>query len=258
MLTCASAQVVIGDIDYENDHAILSLINPSSNKEKAKGLMLPIVDSISLLPLYDATQPDFFKDDPSMEGMIMYVKENETVMVYDGEKWKTTLYHSYTPKTRASMQPGTSIDVVCVLVVCNTASVPFHNYSESDIDELEIIDPKGEGDTFSNFTIKEKGIYKVMVSLGIKTSGLHVSSPLLAFVAKKADYVIATKDVPIADALLIHAGANRVGVMEFMAMFDEGDVLSLDVKGAVSIATVADVYTIVPGERTYIQIEKID
>ncbi|WP_154662304.1 hypothetical protein [Vaginella massiliensis] len=46
--------------------------------------------------------------------------------------------------------------------------------------------------------------------------------------------------------------------MEFIAMFDEGDVLSLDVKGAVSIATVADVYTIVPGERSYIQIEKID
>lgn len=254
----ASAQVVISESDYSNDHAILSLVNPSSTEQKAKGLRMPTVDDITQLPLYDASEHDLYTDDPTMEGMVMYVKELEAVMVYDGEKWKTSLDHSYTPRTRVSMQPGTTVNVGCLLVGCTADLVPFNLYdNELDIDELGIVDPKGEGQSFSNFTFREKGFYRVRVSLGISTSGLHVSSPLLSFRAKKAEYLIATKDVPIADAILIHAGANRVGVMEFMAMFDEGDVLSLEIKGAVSILTVTDVYKVVAGERSFMQIEKL-
>ncbi|OFM82635.1 hypothetical protein [Weeksella sp. HMSC059D05] len=263
----ASAQVVISESDYTNDHAILSLVNPSSNEHKAKGLMLPLVDDITQLPLYDANEHDLYTDDPTMEGMVMYVKEKEAVMVYDGEKWKTALDQSRVPYTRASLDPNAEKNprLACVVAGCGSATTPFGLYSSDfDVDELGIISPIGEIDdeneeeyTYSNFTMKERGFYRIFVSLGMKTSGLHVSTPILSYRAKKNDFILTRREVPIATAILIHAGANRVGTMEFVGFFDAGDTLTLQVTGAVSLLTVADVYEVIPGDQSFIKIEKL-
>ncbi|MFV0198731.1 hypothetical protein OBK01_11025 [Empedobacter falsenii] len=267
LATNSQAQVVVGNPAYENDHALLSLINPSTNPNEAKGLMMPLVDDITQLPLYDANEHDLYTDDPTMEGMVMYVKDQEIIMVYDGEKWKATLDQSDLPYTRASLNLNAPSNpkVVCVLAGCGSATTPFGLYSpDFDVDELGIITQTGqisdqdpEEDTYSNFTIQEKGFYRVFVSLGMKTSGLHVSAPILSYRAKKNDFYLTRKEVPIVDAILIHAGANRVGTMEFVGFFDAGDKLTIQVTGAVSLLTVADTYEVVPGDKSFIKIEKL-
>ena len=69
----------------------------------------------------------------------------------------------------------------------------------------------------------------------------------------KNDNLITRNDIYSNEAILITAGANRVGTMEFLAMFDRGDKLKIQVSGGVFILTVADVYKIVPTYETFIR-----
>lgn len=259
----AFSQVIVGSDTNPSPNSIFSIVNKEDNAAQAKGMMIPTVNNETELPLYDASQPDHFANDPSMQGMISYRKDIKRVVVYDGEKWKPTFYESGGRTTRASMNPATPEaefpSVTCVLIGCGDKDVPFgfHDTAQ-DGDKLGIIDPQGTVNTdFSNFTFKESGFYRILISLKVKTSGIHVSPPTISFRALKNGNVLARNDVPLNEAILITAGANRVGTMEFLSMFDKGDKLKVQVSGGVSILTVADVYKIVPTDGTFISIEKL-
>ncbi|WP_412850262.1 hypothetical protein ACL0VS_10350 [Chryseobacterium sp. PMSZPI] len=259
----AFSQVIVGSSVNPSPNSMFSIVNKEDNAAKSKGLMIPSVATEKDLPLYNASQPDHFTDDPSMEGMIMYQKDIKRTVVYDGGKWKPTFYENGGRTTRASMNPATAEgdfpSVACILIGCGEKDVPFGFYNTTlDGDRLGILDPQGiVNNNFNNFTFQESGFYKVLISLKVKTSGLHVSPPTISFRALKNGNILARNDVALNEAILITAGANRVGTMEFMAMFDKGDQLKVQVSGGVSILTVADVYKIVPTDGTFISIEKL-
>lgn len=257
------SQVTIGSAASPSPNSMFSVVNKEDNAAQSKGMMIPTVNNETELPLYNASQSTRFDKDPSMQGMIMYRKDIQRVVVYDGEQWKPTFYESGGRTTRASMNPATPESdlpsVGCILIGCGEKDVPFGFYNNIlDGDKLGIIDPHGTVNSdFSNFTFKESGFYKILISLKVKTSGLHVSPPVISFRALKNGAILARNDVPLNEAILITAGANRVGTMEFLAMFDKGDKLKVQVSGGVSILTVADVYKIVPTDGTFISIEKL-
>lgn len=259
----AFSQVTIGSAASPSPNSMFSVVNKEDNAAQSKGMMIPTVNNETELPLYNASQSTRFDKDPSMQGMIMYRKDIHRVVVYDGEQWKPTFYESGGRTTRASMNPATPESdlpsVGCILIGCGEKDVPFGFYNNIlDGDKLGIIDPHGTVNSdFSNFTFKESGFYKILISLKVKTSGLHVSPPVISFRALKNGAILARNDVPLNEAILITAGANRVGTMEFLAMFDKGDKLKVQVSGGVSILTVADVYKIVPTDGTFISIEKL-
>lgn len=257
------SQVTVGSHASPSTNAMFSVVNKEDNATNSKGMMIPTVNDETELPLYNASQPDHFNDDSTMQGMIFYKKDIKRVVVYDGEKWKPTFYESGGKTTRASMNPSMAESnfpsVTCVLIGCGEKDVPFGFYdSTQDTDKLGIINPQGiVNSNFNNFTFKESGFYKILISLKVKTSGVHVSPPTISFRALKNGNVLARNDVPLNEAILITAGANRVGTMEFLSMFDKGDQLKVQVSGGVSILTVADVYKIVPTDGTFISIEKL-
>lgn len=257
------SQVTVGSHASPSTNAMFSVVNKEDNATNSKGMMIPTVNDETELPLYNASQPDHFNDDSSMQGMILYKKDIKRVVVYDGKKWKPTFYESGGKTTRASMNPSMAESnfpsVTCVLIGCGEKDVPFGFYdSTQDTDKLGIINPQGiVNSNFNNFTFKESGFYKILISLKVKTSGIHVSPPTISFRALKNGNVLARNDVPLNEAILITAGANRVGTMEFLSMFDKGDQLKVQVSGGVSILTVADVYKIVPTDGTFISIEKL-
>ncbi|AKK72760.1 hypothetical protein [Chryseobacterium gallinarum] len=259
----AFSQVIIGSHSTPSSHSMLTVVNKEDHPDTSKGMIIPTAETESALPLYNIHQADHFDDDPTMQGMIMYQKDIKRVVVYDGEKWKPTFYEDGGRITRASMNPAMPENelpsVACILIGCGQKDVPFGFYnSTSDIDKLGIIDPQGTvNNNFTNFTFRESGFYKVLISLKVKTSGLHVSPPTISFRALKNGNVLARNDVSLNEAILITAGANRVGTMEFLAMFDKGDQLKVQVSGGVSILTVADVYKIIPTDGTFISIEKL-
>ncbi|WES96691.1 hypothetical protein P2W68_17805 [Chryseobacterium arthrosphaerae] len=261
--TTAFSQVIVGSSINPSPNSMFSIVNKEDNPAGSKGMMIPTVNSETELPLYNASHPDHFEDDPSMQGMILYRKDIKRVVVYDGEKWKPTFYESGGRTTRVSMNPLTPESefpsVTCVLIGCGEKDVPFGTYDNiQDGDQLGILDPQGAVNTnFNNFTFKESGFYKVLISLKVKTSGIHVSPPTISFRALKNGNVLARNDVPLNEAILITAGANRVGTMEFLSMFDKGDKLKIQISGGVSILTVADAYKIVPTDGTFVSIEKL-
>jgi hypothetical protein len=97
--------------------------------------------------------------------------------------------------------------------------VAFGAYdSIQDGDKLGILDPQGAvNSNFNNFTFKESGFLQGIGQLKSKTSGIHVSPPTLSFRALKNGNVLARNDIPLNEAILITAGANRVGTMEFLS-----------------------------------------
>lgn len=259
----ALSQVIIGSATNPSSNSMFSIVNKDDNTSLSKGMIIPTVNNETELPQYNASQSSHFNKDPSMQGMIMYRKDIQRVVVYDGDTWKPTFYETGGRTTRASMNPATVENdfptVGCVLIGCGEKDVPFGFYNNIlDSDKLGIINPQGAGSSdFSNFTFKESGFYKILISLKVKTSGIHVSPPVISFRALKNGATLARNDVPLNEAILITAGANRVGTMEFLAMFDKGDKLKVQVSGGVSILTVADVYKIVPTDGTFINIEKL-
>ncbi|WP_322971524.1 hypothetical protein [Faecalibacter sp. LW9] len=257
-----NAQVNIGRETAISDKGMLNLINIEENAAKSKGMMIPTVENETELPLYNTSEVDLFTDDPTMEGMVMYQKDIQRVVVYDGEKWKSMLYEkNHNKSTRLSMNASDPYrpKIACVLVGCGRNDVPFGLYnSQDDYDELGILDTSGiVNNNFNNFTIKESGFYRILVSLKVKTSGLHVTPPVISFQGIKNDYILARNDIELNEVILITAGANRTGSMEFVGMFNKGDKFKIQVSAGVAILTVADVYTVEPEDQTFINIEKL-
>lgn len=264
MFNLVNAQVIIGDDNFNNKNTILGIINKNDNSQNSKGIKLPSVKNKTQLPLYNPNEIDFFNDDSTMEGMILYQEDIKRIVVYDGEKWKETLFEDHNKYTNVSLDPKLSDSnypsIGCFLVGCGSDDVPFDLTSnDSNLDELGILNQKGTLNSadYSNFTFKESGLYRVIVSLGIKTSGIHVTPPVISIRALKNNYILARKDIPLNESILITAGANRTGTMEFVGKFSKDDLLKIQISSAISILTVADTYQVRPSKTTYLTIEKL-
>ncbi|MDR6465337.1 hypothetical protein [Chryseobacterium sediminis] len=76
-------------------------------KDPAKGLILTKTNSIGSFPLYNAAVEDHFDDLPSLEGALLYNKEDKQYYKYDGTVWIPALqlggfYNPFETRTKAN------------------------------------------------------------------------------------------------------------------------------------------------------------
>jgi hypothetical protein len=254
-----NAQVVIGGGVNSTPHpnSILTLENTGNSSSSSKGFILPSVERWEDLPLYDASQTDFFQDDSSYEGMMMYVKEidESRAMYYDGEKWVDAFTDRYTLKSRVSFDPSTPEanlpKTVCVLIACDEVFVPLNIFTADDKDELHLVNPSTEG-----FRISNTGLYRVQTSFSFRSSGLHVTPPQISIQTYKNDEIVG-QAIANMNTLLISGNAPMTATSTFIIWAEKNDILRFSVGGAIPILTVADTYTVQPNDNTYAIVERI-
>lgn len=255
----SNAQVLIGGTDGSVPHqnSILSLENTGNSASTSMGFILPSVERIEDLPLYDASEPDLFRDDASYEGMLLYVKENDEkrAMYYNGTSWVDAFTNRYSLKTKVSLNP-TIIDselpqTTCVLIACNEVSVPLNLFRADDVDDLRIVDPVSGG-----LKIKNTGLYSVQTSFTFRSTGLHVTPPQISIQTVKNESIVG-QAIANMNTLLISGNAPMTATATFIVFAEENDVIKFSVGGAIPILTVADTYTVQPNVNTYAIVERI-
>ncbi len=260
-ISSLKAQVLIGQkAEGVQAHAMLDIYNHADNPAQAQGILFPKVDNETELPLYDPTQPDLFQDDPTMEGMLLYQSDIAKVRYYDGEKWNTTLYEDrLADVSRISFnEKAESPKMVCTLVFCGNQTLSPLVYRTTDFDRLAVVKTNGD---FS-MQINETGFYRFNINLMIRTSGIHVTPPVISVRALKktpnqTEAILTRRDVALNDAILITSNTARLAATTFQAFVQKGDLIKFQLSGAVDILTVADVYELVQDDRSYIEIERI-
>lgn len=76
-------------------------------KDPVKGLILTKTNGIATFPLYNTSTEDLFDDLPSLEGALLYNKEDKQYYKYDGTVWIPALqlggfYNPFETRTKAS------------------------------------------------------------------------------------------------------------------------------------------------------------
>ena len=150
-----SAQVLIGSENPTTTRSDLEL----QGTDGQKVLILPTTQDFTTLPKYNASEADFYEDDPTMEGMLLYNKSENKTKVYDGTKWENAFAGSLdmTTMTRAKMNSQT---LVCILGICGADDISFNYNGNSYEDHLGI---QSSADTF---IIRQKGVYRINVNIG--------------------------------------------------------------------------------------------
>lgn len=259
VLSNVYAQVIIGGDTSATSHpnAILTIQNPGQTSSTSKGLILPSVERIEDLPLYDDNEPDYFKDDESYEGMILYVKENgeNRALYYNGSMWVDAFTNRYAMKTKISLDPSTPENMLpqttCVLIACSETQVPLNLFQNDDVDELRIIDSASGG-----LKIQQKGLYQIQTSFTFRSSGLHVTPPQISIQTIKNEEIVG-QAIANMNTLLVSANAPMTATATFIIYADKNDIIKFSTGGAVPILTVADVYTVQPNVNTYAIVERI-
>lgn len=257
-LIFAQAQVAIGEGDITpHEKSILTIINPGNSATTSKGLILPAVEKYEDLPLYNPSQLDFFDDDPQMEGLILYVKEQneDRAFYYNGKTWVDAFSQKTRIKTRVSLNPETPNEnlpkTTCVLVACEKVDIPFFKFSEEDVDELRILDHATQ-----KIRIRNSGLYRIQVSIAFRSSGVHVTPPQISIQALKNEEIVG-QAIANMNTLLISGNAPMTASATFNIWAEPNDILSFTAGGAIPILTIADTYTAQPNPATFVIIERI-
>ena len=150
------AQLLIGN-DSNNVTTKSELELQNINGEKA--LILPTSQDATTLPKYNASATDLYDDDPTMEGMLLYNKNENKTKVYDGTKWDNAFDNSpnISTITRAKMNPQT---LICLLGICGSNNISFTTTENNYADFLNI------QSSADSFTIRQKGVYRINVNIG--------------------------------------------------------------------------------------------
>ena len=110
-------------VSTENIHgqAVLDIKNSAGemiDPNESKALKFPSVDNTTQLPLYNSGASDLFDDDPTMKGMLMYVKDKKELYFYNGQRWLPVV-DAKGNETRVSSSAIASFG--CTLGICGSA-----------------------------------------------------------------------------------------------------------------------------------------
>ncbi len=142
---------------------------------KNKGVIIGKSQNLETLPLYDKSQSDFYQDDPSMEGMIIYVISEKEVYLYDGKKWipAGTIQSNYNPNI-TRIGTSKSKTAVCIINICGSPSLEFNRVNDPNLyfsDGLGIT----QGRTDNTYVeIKEDGFYRISPSIAVDGGGVSL------------------------------------------------------------------------------------
>jgi hypothetical protein len=123
-----------------------------------KTVILPKADNIMAFPLYNASAPDLFDDDPTLTGAILFNKEDENIWQYDGTKWKISdpiVQTLKTPQLAHFTRNGNVRIGNCS--PCTTVTIPFVSNGSFDFNNIS-------SDVVLNenlFRIGTTGVYRI-------------------------------------------------------------------------------------------------
>jgi hypothetical protein len=240
--TLAFSQVGISKGENSNflahPNASLHVLGDQEEGINKLGFILPSVDEKSQLPLINNTE-DGYADDPTMEGMILYGKENKSVNVYTGQIWEDDKNRFVDPKLKQArfLSKGDGSEqqsIVCVLLVCGRDKYLQFSHDVDDVDSydnlgitretIEIRYSLVEINTFPNskFIVSQPGTYQIQVNIPTYIAGVvslteGASYQIYAY-KKKSDNpddfeeILLSSVVPNFPGVLGIGGGGKVGV----------------------------------------------
>lgn len=124
-----------------------------------KTVILPKANNITAFPLYNASAPDLFDDDPTLTGAIIFNKEDENIWQYDGTKWKISdpiVQTLKTPQLAHFTRNGNVRIGNCS--PCNPVIIPFINNGSFDFNNIssDVVLTGG-----NSFRIGTTGVYRI-------------------------------------------------------------------------------------------------
>lgn len=137
-----------------------------------KTVILPKADNPTAFPLYDASQPDDYGDDPGLVGAIIYNESDESIYQYDGQKWvnsDASMYELKTPQLAHFTRNGTVRIGSCS--PCNTVTVPFLSNGAQDFNNISSdVQLQSDG---QQFRVNTTGVYRISFKspISIRRSG---------------------------------------------------------------------------------------
>lgn len=192
------AQVNVG-INTENIHsnAILSIQNNEASKadpRHSRAMKFPNVNDMTDLQRYNASKSNpgtgtyIYDPDPSIEGMITYVKTRGDLMYFDGTTWNPFFSKGKAGITRVETVEGENPGFAFVLGISGGVTPNFRKIVQDDlgitgIDESfcdTIWDYTGStpsytlecSDNLRNLEIPESGMYEITLGLKLNAAAL--------------------------------------------------------------------------------------
>lgn len=219
-----------------HSEASLHVFGNEVDGDGSLGLLLPNVNSKLDLPLADggSNTPEI---DPTMEGMILYSKDTNTVNVYNGEYWEDDKNRFTDPRTKQSrfLGKGDGTDqqsVVCVLILaCGRNRMLSFSHAVDGQDSYNNLNIVVEDlthkygainytDPNAKFIIKEAGTYQIRINLPTYIAGvvsLTEGASYQIYASKKDENgdpkeVLLSSVVPNFPGILGIGGGSRVGI----------------------------------------------
>ncbi len=216
-------------------HSSAMLHIKNQNEAAAKAMGLPVVADAQSLPKYNASQPDLYDDDPTMEGMLMYQTDESVVKVYDGTKWSNAFSVEKPNLTRAKVESN-------ITIPSSGGNLNFTHFNDKPNGFIDYLNLK-TGVTAPNvFKIRQTGVYRVNITAEVNLS----STNLLTTAFVNNNYRFALK-FPIGNS-----GSTRIANYEFTMMLKQGEEVRFEVSSENSSS-----FTVFATNLSTILIEKI-
>lgn len=232
------SQIVISDTPKDpHPNALLEI-------DSDKGVLLPSVNNFTELPLYTTNESDFFLDDPSMEGMLVYNKEDHTLYKYDGYTWMPSYVKSFKNNENSTLLTSTYGDIVKlnILNISTTDIVPFNQvqtiYGKPiNNANIEFVDEDNDS-IYESYRFTETGWYIINPSItvasggGLSVGNLDVNVILKAKFANENNdkwWAIMQIDYSLQGLLVSVNGGEKAVNASIMKKFYAGDIIRFEI-----------------------------
>lgn len=253
-------------INTEQPHnrALLDVKNNTDKTDASKytsmGVLLPSVDIYTDLPLYDVNESDSFRDDATMTGMIMYVREGKKYYQYDGETWIPVAGIGHIRNTNVSLFKLSS----------NKAITPLDIFTGDRILDFDVHNTGGCVDNLGIYNsnnrnyqiIRQDGIYRLYVLCGFGGGGANIGTTRFIVTLKYEPAGASNDFIPlfsetgeVVNILGVSASTNINVATSFTRFFKAGDKIQstffVSDPGLSGFSLSSDLH------RTFLLVEKI-
>lgn len=246
-----------------------------------KGVILPSAENFTEFPNYDATEPDLFIDDESMQGMLIFNKEDKKLYLFDGESWLPSNAKSHRAENSISYLHSTHPDItkVNILNISTRDVVPFNSFHLIDneaVNNANVLAMDLDGDSYAEtYEFLESGWYRINPSIMIKSGGgLSVGNidAIILLQASLADdpqnatnpystwWALMQQDFSLQGLLISAGGGNKAMNFEYVRKFNQGDRIKFEVgiRNPDGLSVGSGITYMCSNPNTFLYIEKLD
>jgi hypothetical protein len=270
------AQIRISETEGEiHPRALLEI-------DSNKGVILPLAENFTQFPNYNENELDLFSDDPSLEGMLLYNKEEKKLFIYDGESWIPSNAKSHRAENKITLLRSTAADItkVNILNISTRDAIPFNLYqviNDKNVNNANIIplDLEGNDGYADTFQISESGWYKINPSIMIKSGGGLTVGNIDAIAVLNASFVndpdnssspyskwwaIMQHDFSLEGLLISVGGGNKAMNFEYVRHFDAGDRIRFEIgiRNPDGLSVGSGITYMCSNSNSFLYIEKLD